>query len=289
MMLGFPGGVPYNQNIAIREGSLCTQVNGSCFRADAFTLFVTQFLGAFNDNVFKNALVILITYTTMDNAGLSPQIMVTLAAGIFILPFFIFSATAGQLADKWDKARLIRHVKFVEIILMGGAAAGFYLDSVILLMMILFLMGAQSAFFGPLKYSILPDQLREDELIGGNALVSAGTFIAILLGTIIGGLLILAEQGGAIVSGITIGIALAGWLSSLFIPRSARQQQIRSSTGMCLKKRAPSSGRHVRTPRCFTPFSESRGSGCLARHFCHNFPPSPKKSLVEMNRWLRCS
>ena len=180
--------------------------------------FVTQFLGAFNDNVFKNALVILITYTTMDNAGLSPQIMVTLAAGIFILPFFIFSATAGQLADKWDKAQLIRHVKFVEIILMGGAAAGFYLDSVILLMMILFLMGAQSAFFGPLKYSILPDQLREDELIGGNALVSAGTFIAILLGTIIGGLLILAEQGGAIVSGITIGIALAGWLSSLFIP-----------------------------------------------------------------------
>lgn len=180
--------------------------------------FITQFLGAFNDNVFKNALVILITYTTMDNAGLSPQIMVTLAAGIFILPFFIFSATAGQLADKWDKARLIRHVKFVEIILMGGAAAGFYLDSVVLLMAILFLMGAQSAFFGPLKYSILPDQLHEDELIGGNALTSAGTFIAILLGTIIGGLLILAEQGGVIVSGITIGIALAGWLSSLFIP-----------------------------------------------------------------------
>ena len=180
--------------------------------------FVTQFLGAFNDNVFKNALVILITYTTMDNAGLSPQIMVTLAAGIFILPFFIFSATAGQLADKWDKAQLIRHVKFVEIILMGGAAAGFYLDSVVLLMAILFLMGAQSAFFGPLKYSILPDQLHEDELIGGNALTSAGTFVAILLGTIIGGLLILAEQGEAIVSGITIGIALAGWLSSLFIP-----------------------------------------------------------------------
>ncbi|MXS85693.1 acyl-[ACP]--phospholipid O-acyltransferase [Nitrosomonas sp. HPC101] len=180
--------------------------------------FVTQFLGAFNDNVFKNALVILITYTTLDNAGLSPQIMVTLAAGIFILPFFIFSATAGQLADKWDKAQLIRYVKFVEIILMGGAAVGFYLNSVMLLMVILFLMGAQSAFFGPLKYSILPDQLREDELIGGNALVSAGTFIAILLGTIIGGLLILAGQGGAIVSGITIGIALVGWLSSLFIP-----------------------------------------------------------------------
>ncbi|ABI60674.1 acyl-[ACP]--phospholipid O-acyltransferase [Nitrosomonas eutropha] len=180
--------------------------------------FVTQFLGAFNDNVFKNALVILITYAAMDNAGLSPQIMVTLAAGIFILPFFVFSALAGQLADKWDKARLIRYVKFVEIILMGGAATGFYLDSVLFLLGILFLMGAQSAFFGPLKYSILPDQLREDELIGGNALVSAGTFIAILLGTIIGGLLILAEQGGWIVSAIVISVALAGWLFSLFIP-----------------------------------------------------------------------
>ncbi len=181
-------------------------------------LFVTQFLGAFNDNVFKNALVILITYTAMGKAGLSPQIMVTLAAGIFILPFFLFSATAGQLADKWDKARLIRYVKFVEIVLMAGAAAGFYLDSVVFLLGILFLMGAQSAFFGPLKYSILPDQLYQDELIGGNALVSAGTFIAILLGTITGGLLILAEQGGVIVSTMTIGAALAGWLFSLFIP-----------------------------------------------------------------------
>jgi acyl-[acyl-carrier-protein]-phospholipid O-acyltransferase/long-chain-fatty-acid--[acyl-carrier-protein] ligase len=180
--------------------------------------FVTQFLGAFNDNVFKNALVILITYTAMGNVGLSPQIMVTLAAGIFILPFFVFSAVAGQLADKWDKALLIRYIKFAEMILMGGAAVGFYLDSVQLLLLILFLMGTQSAFFGPLKYSILPDQLQEDELIGGNALVSAGTFVAILLGTIIGGLLILAEQGGVMVSGIVMSVALLGWLSSLFIP-----------------------------------------------------------------------
>lgn len=181
-------------------------------------LFVTQFLGAFNDNVFKNALVILITYAAVDVASLSPQVMVTLAAGIFILPFFLFSATAGQLADKWDKARLIRYVKFAEIVLMGGAAAGFYLDSVVLLLGILFLMGTHSAFFGPLKYSILPDQLHEDELIGGNALIGAGTFIAILLGTITGGLFILAENGGMIVSTLTIGAALLGWSSSLFIP-----------------------------------------------------------------------
>jgi acyl-[acyl-carrier-protein]-phospholipid O-acyltransferase / long-chain-fatty-acid--[acyl-carrier-protein] ligase len=180
--------------------------------------FVTQFLGAFNDNVFKNALVILITYATMESAGTSPQIMVTLAAGIFILPFFLFSATAGQLADKWDKAQLIRHIKFIEIVLMGCAATGFYLESVPFLLGVLFLMGVQSAFFGPLKYAILPDQLHEDELIGGNALVGAGTFIAILLGTIAGGLLILSEQGGAIVSTLVIGAALLGWLFSLSIP-----------------------------------------------------------------------
>ena len=181
-------------------------------------LFVTQFLGAFNDNAFKNALVILITYATVKVANLSPQVMVTLAAGIFILPFFLFSATAGQLADKWDKARLIRYVKFAEIILMGGAAVGFYLGNLEFLLGILFLMGTHSAFFGPLKYSILPDQLHEDELIGGNALVGAGTFIAILLGTITGGLFILAENGGVIVSILTIGAALLGWSSSLFIP-----------------------------------------------------------------------
>lgn len=181
-------------------------------------LFVTQFLGAFNDNVFKNALVILITYTAMGKAGFSPQIMVTLAAGIFILPFFLFSAIAGQLADKLDKARVIRYVKFVEIALMMLAAIGFYLDNLLFLLVILFLMGAQSAFFGPLKYSILPDQLHENELIGGNALVGAGTFIAILLGTIVGGLLILAEQGGIIISTTVIITALAGWLFSLFIP-----------------------------------------------------------------------
>ncbi|MDT8363778.1 MAG: acyl-[ACP]--phospholipid O-acyltransferase [Nitrosomonas sp.] len=180
--------------------------------------FATQFLGAFNDNVFKNALVILITYAAMGSSGLSPQIMVTLAAGIFILPFFLFSATAGQFADKWDKAQFIKRIKFVEIVLMIGAAAGFYLDSVPLLLCILFLMGAQSAFFGPLKYGILPDQLEAHELIGGNALVSAGTFIAILLGTIAGGLLILTEQGSNVVSGMVISAALTGWLFSLFIP-----------------------------------------------------------------------
>ena len=181
-------------------------------------LFLTQFLGAFNDNVFKNALVILITYSVAEKSGLNAQILVTLAAGIFILPFFLFSATAGQIADKHDKAKLIRIIKAVEIGLMIAAAAGFYLENVYFLMTVLFLMGTQSSFFGPLKYGILPDQLHEDELIGGNALIEAGTFVSILIGTILGGLLILAEGGITLVSGMVIGVAVLGWVSSLSIP-----------------------------------------------------------------------
>lgn len=183
-------------------------------------LFMAQFLGAFNDNIFKNALIILITYRLTTLAGLNAQILVTLAAGIFILPFFLFSATAGQLADKYEKSHLISIIKFIEIILMGLAALGFYLQNVSLLLFILFALGAQAAFFGPLKYAILPDHLPENELIAGNGLIEAGTFLAILLGTILGGLLILHSQGESIVSGIVVVIAIGGWMTSLFIPKS---------------------------------------------------------------------
>lgn len=182
-------------------------------------LFITQFLGAFNDNVFKNALVILITYVVAENAGLNAQIMVTAAAGIFILPFFLFSATAGQLADKYEKAYLIRIIKFVEILLMIGAAIGFYLGNVWFLMTILFLMGTQSTFFGPIKYGILPEKIEEDELIGGNGLIEAGTFISILIGTLVGGLLILADSGILMISGMVILIAILGFVSSFYIPK----------------------------------------------------------------------
>ena len=182
-------------------------------------LFITQFLGAFNDNVYKNALVILITYVVAEKAGLSSQIMVTAAAGIFILPFFLFSAMAGQLADKYEKAFLVRIIKLVEIVLMIGATVGFYMENVWVLMTILFLMGTQSTFFGPIKYGILPEKIREDELIGGNGLIEAGTFISILVGTLIGGLLILAENGVLLISGMVIFIAILGWVSSFYIPK----------------------------------------------------------------------
>ena len=150
-------------------------------------LFVTQALGAFNDNGFKQALVILVTYSLAQQNGLDARLIITIAAGVFILPFFLFSAMAGQMADKYDKALLIRRIKFAEIILMGLAAVGFYLQNINFLLFVLFLMGTQSSFFGPLKYGILPQLLRKNELIGGNALIETGTFLAILVGTMYGG------------------------------------------------------------------------------------------------------
>ncbi|MGE0087377.1 MAG: MFS transporter [Desulfococcaceae bacterium] len=176
--------------------------------------FWTQFLGAFNDNVFKNALMILIAFQA--SAGLDSNILVNIAAGLFILPFFLFSAMAGQISDKYDKAMLIRKIKFAEIIIMACGAAAFYLKNVYLLIVLLFLMGAQSAFFGPVKYSIIPQHLRREEVVGGNALVSMGTFVSILLGTMTGGVLI---QQGNILIGLTVfAIALAGWGVSCKIP-----------------------------------------------------------------------
>ena len=149
-------------------------------------LFVTQFLGALNDNLFKNALVILILFQAANEA--EGQVLVTAAAGIFIVPFFLFSATAGLIADKYEKARLIRQIKIAEILIMCLAAFGLLLDAshvtlkIYALLAVLGLMGIQSAFFGPLKYAILPDHLKPEELIGGNALVEAATFLAILIG-----------------------------------------------------------------------------------------------------------
>ena len=181
-------------------------------------LFITQFLGAFNDNIYKNALVILITYSIASAAQMNPAILITLAAGIFILPFFLFSAIAGQLADKFEKSTLIRYTKIAEIVLAIAASIGFYLQNISLLMTVLFFLGAQATFFGPMKYSILPDALPTEQLVAANALLEAGTFLAILLGTITGGALATFHAGPALVSIIVITIAIIGFLTSLRIP-----------------------------------------------------------------------
>lgn len=180
--------------------------------------FLTQFLGAFNDNVYKNALVVLLTFQSARYTSMSPGILVNLCAGIFILPFFLFSATAGQIADKFEKSRLIRFTKLLEIGIMVLAGFAFALESLALMLGCLFLMGSQSSLFGPVKYAILPQHLREDELIGGNAVVEAGTFLAILIGTLAGGVLISFDQGIVWVSVAVLLLALLGYLASRGIP-----------------------------------------------------------------------
>ena len=183
-------------------------------------LFATQFLGAFNDNAFRNAVVILVTYGAIAGGEIDPRVLVTVAAGIFVLPFFLFSALAGQLADRAEKSRLIRIVKAFEILVMAMAGVGFAVGNVWLLLGVLFLMGTQSAFFGPLKYGILPDHLAENQLVGANALVEAGTFLAILLGTVFGGLLIRTDHGILLVSAAIVALAVLGFAASFYIPRA---------------------------------------------------------------------
>lgn len=184
--------------------------------------FLTQFLGAFNDNLYKNALIILVAFNAARWTDLSAAALANLAAGLFILPFFLFSATAGQLADKFEKSRLIRITKLLEILVMGLAIVGFMLTSLPLLLLALFLMGTQATLFGPVKYAILPQHLREDELIGGNAFVEAGTFVAILLGTILGGLLAgLGHAGIPWICATVFGLSVLGYLASRGIPPAA--------------------------------------------------------------------
>src|SRR5216683_1000453 len=184
-------------------------------------LFVTQFLGAVNDNLLKVGLVTLITFRPVTDPT-TTKIVVAIATAIFIFPYFLFSATAGQIADRFEKAGLIRLVKLWEVGVMVLAAIGFAFTGdtfVFFELAVLLFLGIQATFFGPVKYGILPDLLGTEDLMGGNALIEAGTFLAILVGTIAGGLLILLPQGEIIVSGSLLAFAAAGWAASLFIPR----------------------------------------------------------------------
>ncbi len=175
---------------------------------------MTQFFGAFNDNVFKNALIIMIAFQVAEQ---HINLLINLAFGLFILPFFLFSAFAGQVADKYPKDVLIRRVKMGEIVIMLLASVGFYLNHVGFLIFVLFLMGSQSSLFGPVKYGYLPEKLNRDELMGGNGLVESSTFISILLGTILGGILI-AMDSFLPISLAVVGFAILGYLSARKIP-----------------------------------------------------------------------
>ena len=179
--------------------------------------FWTQCCGALNDNLFKTALAILMTYN-VSGGSVHSHLMVNLAAALFILPFFLFSAISGQLADKYEKTFLIRRIKAAEVFIMGCAGVALLLDQTWLLLALLFAMGAQSAFFGPVKYSLLPQHLKSREIVGGNGLVEMGTFGAILLGTMAGGTLIAASHGAWCVATAVVFIALAGWWASRRIP-----------------------------------------------------------------------
>lgn len=181
--------------------------------------FLTQFFGAGNDNIIKNAMVVLLTFHAAAWTTMSAGVLANLAAGLFILPFFLFSATAGQLADKYDKAKLARCVKVLEIGIVAIAGVGFALHSLAWLLAALFLLGLHSTVFGPVKYALLPQHLKPEELLGGNALVEAGTFAAILLGTIAGGLLAAIPTGGTVwITGVGLLVAVVGYLASRQIP-----------------------------------------------------------------------
>lgn len=180
--------------------------------------FLTQFSGAFNDNLFRNVLLLLITYTAGGLMGLPIDVAVNIAAFVFIVPFFLFSGIAGQLADKYEKSQVIRWVKLAEIAIMVLAAVGLWHGWYEALLLLLFLMGVQSTFFGPVKYALLPQVLTDDELVGGNALVEMGTFVAILVGTLAAGLLMGSEHPEKLAAIGVVVLAIIGYLAARQVP-----------------------------------------------------------------------
>lgn len=256
------------------------RINFSLFTDRRFwPLFLTQALGALNDNIFRNALVLLILYRISEQIDANGQILVTVAAAIFIAPFFLFSALAGQIADKFEKSGLIRWIKLSEVVIMAAGAAALWANDLYMLMGVLFLMGAQSAFFGPVKYSILPDHLHKEELIAGNGFIEAGTFLAILIGTIAGGLLILQDHGVTVVSITVLSVAVLGLGTSFMIPKAPP-----SAPGLTLNRNFLAETGHIlrRTRRHRDLFLSILGISwfwLIGATFLSQFPAMAKDSL----------
>lgn len=183
-------------------------------------LFITQFCGALNDNIFKNALAIYVTYVFSKQKGMDALVYVNIIAAAFVIPYFFLSATAGLLADRFEKSQIIRWIKLSEIAFALLAAFFFYWDHIEGLIFVLFLFGLHSTFFGPVKFSIIPDHMKENEFVGANALIEMGTFSAILLGTMFAGLATLQSHGTVLIVSAMMIVAIGGWYSSTRIPQS---------------------------------------------------------------------
>ena len=183
--------------------------------------FCTQFLGAFNDNIFRNGLIILLTFKGIEVFGLNASQIANVAGALFILPYFLFSAIAGQIADKYEKSILIKSTKLLEIILMVTATFVLLTENYSFLLFILFLMGFQSSLFGPVKYAYIPQKLKLNELIGGNALVESGTYIAIILGLVVGGLAVsIGQENDYPLASLLLLMAILGYFFSCKIPNT---------------------------------------------------------------------
>lgn len=239
-------------------------------------LFVTQFLNAFNDNFFKMAMVMLITYSILQGGEAEEAYYNALAGGIFILPFFLLSAISGQLADSGDKTRIIRLVKTAEIFIMITGAAGIWLHNIPLMFLALFAMGIHSTFFGPIKYGILPQHLKDDEVLGGTGLVEAGTYIAILTGTIVGG--ILDPKISAIA---VIIVAIIGRATAQFVPAAPPEDD--APSGKIDWNIFRSSWRLVRdtmhVPRLFLAIMAISFFWAIGAVLAAQFPPMVKNAL----------
>ncbi|OGB01803.1 MAG: glycerol acyltransferase [Burkholderiales bacterium RIFCSPLOWO2_12_FULL_64_99] len=249
------------EDVVVKEVSAAHAGQFALLKQGRFApFFFTQFLGAANDNLFKFALTVLVTYQ-LQVSWLPAQMAGLVIGALFILPFVLLSATAGQWADKYDKARIMRAVKLLEIGIMTLAGLGFWFQLVPLLLACVLLMGLHSTFFGPVKYAYLPQHLSERELTGGNGLVEMGTFVAILLGNVGGGLLMSIPQTGAHwVAMACLGVAVLGWLTSARIPVSPA-----SDPGLQLN---------------WNPFSETWRNLQLARQY-----PSVFRSLLGIS-WM---
>ena len=194
--------------------------SGSLFLSRRFLpMFAAQFLSALCDNLFRNGILVLVTFGLAEKAGYNGKIVTSIALGLFILPSFLFSATAGALVDRFEKTRLVQILKSVEFFLMLIAGFALVEENVSFMLAMLFLLGTQAAFFGPVKYSILPQLVGKDELVAANGYVEGGTFLAILIGTISGGLLIIAPHGTVIIAGLMASFTFTGWMISFAIPR----------------------------------------------------------------------